>query len=104
MGDDIWDDPEVRAFREDVERNLVPKIRDSAASLTMWSDEPDVKLAVELGYTLLLGKPLIILKPAGANVPATLARVADAIVEYDDLTDPTVMERVHGELRRIVGD
>lgn len=102
---DLWDRPEAKAWREQHNRELLPMVRDSAVSMMLWpsDDEPDAKLAVELGFILLLGKPLVVLKPAGANVPAHLARLCEAIIEYDQL-DETVMERVMAEYRRILAE
>lgn len=99
--DDPWATPEAQAWRERANRELAPMIRDSAAMVQLWNDEPDAKMAVELGFGLLLGKPLIILKPSGGNVPPHLARIAQAVVEYDNLSDPKVQERIGAELRRI---
>lgn len=98
---DPWETPEGVAWRERVRRELVPMIKDSAVTVQLWTDEPDAKIAVELGVTLMLGKPLIILKPSGSNVPPTLARIADAIVEYDELNADTV-GRAHAEADRIL--
>jgi hypothetical protein len=49
--------------------------------------EPDAKQAVEIGFMMLLDKPLIIAVTPGSVVPEKLARAADAIVEVD-LLDP----------------
>jgi hypothetical protein len=100
---DPWDNPAARAWRKRANETLRPMIESSAASVSLWSDDPDAKLAVEVGFTLLLGKPLIILKPSGSNVPANLARIAEAIIEYDTLDDPSLQEKVHAELDRIIG-
>lgn len=101
MTEDIWDDPEAKAWRERANTELRPMIENSAISVVLWG-KPDAKLAVEVGFTLLLGKPFVVLKPSGQDVPASLARLADAIVEYDDITDPTVMRRVAAEAKRIL--
>lgn len=100
MTDDPWESPEGRAWRERANRELRPMIENSAATLSLWPTDgkPDAKFAVELGFSLALGKPLVILKPSGANVPATLARLAAAIIEYDRLDDPTIMDRVRQAL------
>jgi hypothetical protein len=101
--EDIWDHPDVRAWVKAAREDLVPKIEGSAATIQLWprGGDVDVKIAVELGFTLMLGKPLIILKPAGENVPVKLVQLADAIVEYDEL-NAGVMERVHAEVERIL--
>jgi hypothetical protein len=70
----------VRHFREDA----VHKIAGSAmvASIAP-GDEFDVKIACEIGATLLLNKPLIILQLPGRPVPDALRKAAVEVVECD---------------------
>lgn len=82
MSDDIWDDPEAQAWAKDVVENLVPKLSSSAANVTLYSGAVDVKLAVELGMTMLLDKPICLVIKPGTVVPDHLVRVADKIVEF----------------------
>lgn len=96
------DDPEVQAFLERAKAELEPMITNSAVCMSVWSGgEIDPQMAIETGYIILMGKPLIVLKQARENVPAGLARAADAIVEYDNLANPKVQERVMAEYRRV---
>jgi len=55
----------------------------SAASLVISGPpgEADLQQAVEIGMSLLLDKPLIIVCPPGRVVPAQLRRVANAVIE-----------------------
>lgn len=103
---DVWDTPEGRDWVKQHNENLRPMIRDSALSMMLWpaDGEPDAKIAVELGFILMLGKPLVILKPSGANIPPTLARIVDAIVEYDDQVTEDVVHRAQAEGRRILAE
>lgn len=86
---DPWEsDPEFLAWKKDVEENLIPMIRDSAVAMTLFSPDPDVKLAVELGMCLLLGKPIVLVVAKGQVVPPALAKIAIEViyVDWDDST------------------
>lgn len=77
---DPWDDPEVQRWREHCERELAPMIESSAMTIAINPDEPDAKSAVELGYSILMGKPIIVVSPPGRKISRGLRRVADAII------------------------
>lgn len=65
---------------------LLPRMKDSALTIQLVpGDDPDPKIAVELGYTILLDKPPILVVPHGRSVPERLRRAADRIFDYDDL-------------------
>lgn len=60
---------------------LRDKITGSAVSIVLLgTNEPDAKLAVELGMVLLLDRPFVILALPGATVPDRLASIAHAVV------------------------
>ena len=87
--DDIINDPEFREWAEEVERDLVPKIAGSAATVSLVPNGPtDVKFAIELGMSIMLDKPIILILDPGQAIPAALRRVADEIVEVDWRKDP----------------
>lgn len=108
MGSDdyeaIFRSPEWKRYARSAREDLHPKIRDSALTVQLFSEDPDPKIAMELGYTLLLGKPLLILKRSGQNVPKHLARIANGIVEYDDgqLGTEEFVGRMYAEVERIL--
>lgn len=85
---DPFDTPEGRAWQEDVRANMLPKLAESAASLTLYTGGMDLKLAVELGAAILLDKPIMIVVAPGVKVPEHLVRAADKIIEADILGDP----------------
>lgn len=84
---DPFETPEGKAWARHVRRELVPKLEESAVSLTIYTGKMDVKLAVELGAAVLLDKPIILMVEPGTKVPERLVRVADRILEAD-LNDP----------------
>lgn len=97
------DDP-VDEFFERARTELVPKLQKSSFTVSMLSpgafDDP--KFAMELGYSILLGIPLIIGVLPGVEVPAKLAAVAEHIVEAD-LSTPAGQFALSGKLRAILG-
>jgi hypothetical protein len=99
-GRDWADDHEIRRYLSRAHRELLPKLRESAISAVIApGDDPDPKIAIELGYTLLLDKPLVIVVPPGRTVPEHLVRAADAIVEWPE--DGNLEARLMPELRRL---
>jgi len=96
--------PEWKEYARSAQEELHPKIRDSAVTIQLYSDEPDPKIAMELGYTLLLGKPLLILKRPGQTVPVHLARIAEGVLEYQpgQLGDGEFAKRMYAEVDRIL--
>lgn len=91
------DDPDFDAWEADVRTNLVPKLRDSACTVSLVStSEPDAKIAVELGLSLLLDKPIIFVVLDGAQPNENMRRVARKIIETDDITSAS--EQIHAAL------
>lgn len=77
------EDPVFLEWEEAVQRDLVPKLRESALTMNICPDQPDAKYAVELGMSILLDKPIVLVVPDGRQVPRKLAQVADSIVQVD---------------------
>lgn len=100
---DPFDNPEWRDYVQRVRTELIPKLEQSAATVSLVpSGETDVKFAVELGLSIMLDKPIIAVIPPGTHVPAKLATVADRIVE-GDLDDPTLAGRLNAALAEVLG-
>jgi len=72
-------------FFERAERDMFPKMEDSAMNISIWSGKIDAKLAVEVGAAVLFDKPIVIAVLRGVAVPANLRRVASRIVEVDEM-------------------
>jgi len=87
MSDNPFEGQDWEAFAEDVKTNLIPKMEGSSVIMSMVPDgNTDVKFAVELGFSIMLDKPIIAVIAPGSTPPAKLVKVADALVEadYDD--------------------
>jgi nucleoside 2-deoxyribosyltransferase len=90
MSDKILDDPDFKTFAQQIRENMLPAMKGSAyvISIAPPSDaDVDVKLAVEIGYAILLDKPLIVFKIPGRVIGEKLMRIADHVVEGDLETD-----------------
>jgi nucleoside 2-deoxyribosyltransferase len=68
------------------QREYTLKAMDSSAyvvSLVPSADKMDVKFAVELGFAIMLSKPVIAMAMPGTPVPYGLRKVADAVIVAD---------------------
>lgn len=93
------------AFADDALAELVPKLRDSFCMVSLVPPEPDrtdVKFALELGFSIMLDKPIIAVVGRGALVPGKLIAVADEIVE-GDVGDPDFQDRFGAAVNRVLG-
>lgn len=103
MSEDWADNPEFRAYAKRCRETLEPMVKGSHVAVSIVpprADQVDVKLAVELGYMILLDKPIIAIIPPGTPVPLKLAKVADEIVE-GDMRDPTMPARLRAAVDRV---
>ncbi len=82
--DDYTQTPEWKAWEARVHEELIPKMAGSAAALQLVPTGPtDVKFAVELGFSIMMDKPILALVQPGMEVPAKLLKVADRVIEAD---------------------
>jgi nucleoside 2-deoxyribosyltransferase len=90
---DWTDDPAVQRWFVHLREELAPMIADSAVAMSMWPNgtEIDPKMAVELGYMLLLDKPIIVVVEPGSKVPDNLVKVAVRIIEADQDAPDTAL-------------
>ena len=69
-------------------KELGPKMRSSAFVISIDpGDDIDPKIALETGYAVLLGKPVVVVVPAGVTPNAGLSRLATEIVTLHDKLD-----------------
>jgi hypothetical protein len=84
MSDDMRNTPEFREWEAEVQESLIPKIENSAATVSLVPrGETDVKFALELGLSIMLNKPILAVVHPTSKVPERLRRVADEIVVAD---------------------
>ena len=98
------EDPEAQRWIADVQENMVPKMEASGAVVSIQTGKTDVKLAVELGMALLLGKPLILAYTPGVELPEGLRRAADDVVEFDPADQAGTSVRIMAAMDRLVAE
>lgn len=85
MDKNPYSGPEWDQLVRSVIEELVPKMNASALVVSLFPDdmEADVKYALELGYSIMLDKPIILIAHPDAVVPDKLLRVADSVCRVD---------------------
>jgi hypothetical protein len=86
-----FDDPAFRRYAKHFFAEVAPKISGSGHMMVIapLRADTDVKIATELGYSILLDKPLVVIVPAGRreHIAPKLLRIADHVVEGDMSTE-----------------
>jgi hypothetical protein len=105
MNYEHWADRDVTAWLARVNRVVKRLIRDKTHIILLVSGEPNSKQAVELGFALLMGKPLVVAVAHGCEIPDGLRRAADAVVEDVDLLDPAEgRDRINSAIAHMEAD
>jgi nucleoside 2-deoxyribosyltransferase len=99
--EDWTDNDEFRSWAKDVLKDMVPKMAGSAYVISIAPPRglADVKIAVEIGYAILLDKPLIVFAPKGRHVAERLLRIADHVITGDPNTTEG-REEMFAQLKR----
>lgn len=77
-------------YCEHARDELLPKMGSSAmvVSLVPEVSKIDVKYATELGFAILLGKPILAVAIGGVPIPAKLREIAEHVAEIPEVTSP----------------
>jgi hypothetical protein len=105
---DWADEPEVAEWFDHVLREMVPMLEQSAVALSLVPEggeytHGDAKFWVELGASLMMDKPLLVVAFDDRELPAKLLAVADEVVRLP--LDATAEEAapLRNALARIAG-
>ena len=80
---------------------MLPKMKSSALSLSIFSGKVDPKFCMELGAAIMYNKPLVLLVLEGVDVPPALERMAAAIVR-GSMDDPQTREQIADAIKRVL--
>jgi len=81
MSDDPWKSEEAQAWVKHIVDDVLPNMEDSSFVISITpSDEGDVKYWVELGASIMMNKPILVVAVDNRDVPDKLRLVADEIV------------------------
>lgn len=100
---DLLKDPEFRRWAKDVLKHMTPAMADSSYVITIAPTKgiEDVKIAVEIGFAILMDKPLIVFAPEGRIVAPKLLRIADHVV-IGNMDTPAGREVMMEKLRAVM--
>lgn len=100
--DDWTEDPEAQKWIKHVLDELVPMIEDTSLTISIVPRTgTDVKFAVELGFSIMYDKPIILVVFPGTVMPDHLRRVADEIVEFSDGDEDRNQRQLHAAINRV---
>lgn len=75
------------AYFAHARKELAPKMANSAFVISVNTEEIDPKIAMETGYAILLGKPILLVAFPGQTLHPGLQRVADKVVTLEHPLD-----------------
>jgi hypothetical protein len=101
-----YESADFKRWARDMRKRLIPEMRSSGHVLMIapnLSTDFDIEFALQIGATILLEKPLILLRHKGRIVPPKLLAIADRIIEAD-LDDPVSVMEAQEQVRRAMSD
>jgi len=102
--EDLLNQSEVKDFLHHAEQEMFPKMKASVMSLVINADQPDAKLALEVGAAVLFNKPLLIVCLKGSEIPEMLRRIAHSIVEVEDFGSEESRKKLEVAVKAILKD
>jgi hypothetical protein len=93
QSDNPYDTYEFREWADRMRTRLIPKMADSGSILMIApnvNEKFDIEFALQIGASILLEKPLILLAHTGRQIPSKLRAIADKIIEVN--LDETTMD------------
>jgi hypothetical protein len=79
----LLDGAEVADWVFRARRELFPRMRGLAISVVIGPDDPDAKIALEVGAAVLFDVPIVVVLPYGRAISEGLRSVAEVVVEVD---------------------
>jgi len=98
---DFTEIPEVKAWLERAEREMLPNMENSRIALAVLDGKIDAKLCLEIGAAVLYDKPILIMATDASEVPANLAKCAAKIV-CGEPNDPLTKKRFADAISAII--
>jgi hypothetical protein len=103
MARDPFKSPDYRRYAKRFFDEVAPMIKSSAYMVTIAppTSAADVKIATELGFAILLDKPLVVLAPRGRHIAEKLLRIADHVIT-GDMDTPAGMAEMQARLKAVL--
>jgi hypothetical protein len=102
---DYTDDPAWKAFADHAKKEMLPLLAGSACTISLCpsDSEGDAKFWVELGASIMLDKPIIVVAEPGRVIPHRLSRVADDVI-FADMANPADQQRLTERLALLMSE
>lgn len=68
-------------------RDVLPHLEGSKIAVVTYAGKREPKMALEIGYSILLNKPIVVIHMPGVSVPPELSRVAHSVIEGNTFTE-----------------
>jgi hypothetical protein len=102
------DEPEMESALKEMgrmaEAAIIPQMRKSAFVIA-YADStlaPDVWMALQIGFAVLFGKPLIVMTEENYTLPPRLAAMADEVVKVPSLKDANAKKKLKAAIDRLL--
>jgi hypothetical protein len=101
VSQDPFADPRFVSWAQRMRLHLVPKLAASSATVFLAppSGDADIEQAVQLGLSIMMGKPLILVVVDEREVPDKLRAIADAVI-VGDLSENSTREAMAAAIER----
>ena len=102
-------DKAMKRLENSIRDELIPGLKASAAVIQIAPDAmaSDWKMALEIGYAILLNKPLIVVIPKGRIVSPRFRQIADHVIEAHDIDSSdgrlAIHEAIMAAIQKIEG-
>lgn len=104
-----FDSDEYKAWADTMRERLIPKMEDSAVTLMIapkMTEKFDIDFAVQIGASILLEKPIILVvdRKRANQIPPKLAAIADRVIHVNLNGTPADDADAQKQLRRAMTD
>jgi hypothetical protein len=89
-------------FFAEARLNLFPKLKAARFAVAVMDGRVDAKLALEIGASLLLDKPILLVMQKGIKLAPRLRMVADEVIEYETIRDPITQAAMAAAIQRML--
>lgn len=99
----IPDEEKMAEWLDRGRREMFPKMKESALSMTIWNENPDPKLVLEVGAAVCFNKPILVLAVKGVPIPPMLRSLAVEIIEVDSFRamTPADQRKIQDAIQRV---
>ena len=107
---ELGDDPYIKSLLDDARVNLVPMIRDASMTAALYDgprdDVPDLRYALEIGLSVLMNIPIVVVGLNGEAPEGKLAQVADHVLlmEPGEFGSEAGNAKLQGLLEKLADD